>query len=512
MRPAFAILATLALGCESPAANPAPRTRLHFPTGLAVDHEYDGDGGIAHALYVAGFSNFDLQYDTGLLYALDLDAMFAGADWDAGVLQLPDLADAGFWDRDSGVVLTDSMGGELRLVQTSDGGRRLFLASRYANVVTAIDVPSPDQLVCFGGGLDCTNPTAAPPIDIQIAGTLGNQVIDVFGLSNPITTSTGERDLFVTHMRDLGYGSNGLTVAYYGNNTSQLGEDFLIRQNIDTPSLRIADPIGPTGASSSVAFASGGSVYALVTGRYGGGITGMTNGIRTLTTPDSLVCEPPDAGMVAVDPNLLPFVGTIDLTSSVKGNDGRGMAIGAKTYGGWPRVYALTRNPDALVVMQVDGFLSYGPSVHVSTVVSVLPGPTELLVLPRTDRAGNPIGDLVVISCADVDSLAFYDDELGIVSAALPGVGNLPFAMVATSRTSGTGATAQVLPGARIFATAFGSGQIAVVDVPDLLDAQTAQVVAMIGTFEDTSVSPINPDQTTTVFMNAFGGGPAGIP
>jgi len=74
----------------------------------------------------------------------------------------------------------------------------------------------------------------------------------------------------------------------------------------------------------------------------------------------------------------------------------------------------------------------------------------------------------------------------------------------------GVGAAAQVLPGIRLFVTDFGSGQIAVVDVPDLSDARSAQVVAFIGSWEDTSASPINP--SNSILNVPVAGGPTGIP
>jgi hypothetical protein len=72
------------------------------------------------------------------------------------------------------------------------------------------------------------------------------------------------------------------------------------------------------------------------------------------------------------------------------------------------------------------------------------------------------------------------------------------------------GSGLQVLPGIRLYVTDFGSGQIAVVDVPDLTDARTAQVVAFIGTWEDTSASPLNPNNS--ILNVPVGGGPAGLP
>ena len=330
---------TLALGCESLSANPTPRTRLHFPGGLAIDVPYSLDGGIPHTLYVAGDTNYDLAYDTGLLYALNLDAMDGGATgliptalaldagWDGTPVQIPDLDSGGYWDRTNGVVLTDSMGGELRLTQIQGGAQRLFLASRYNNVVTAIETAG-DALTCYGGGTDCTNQIAAPPLYAQLAGEAGNQIIDVFGLSNEIDvaatdTTAEERDIFITHLRDLAYASGGVTsTGSYGNNTNQAGEAYVIRQNVDDPACRLADPIGEQGGSASVAFTSAGLIYTLTTGRYGG----LDNSIRELTLPAG-GCADQDAGTTPVDANLTPELSTLDLSYVLKGDSGRGITI-----------------------------------------------------------------------------------------------------------------------------------------------------------------------------------------
>ena len=515
----FATVLVAALGCQSATSHPAPRVRFHFPTGVAVDVPYSPDGGPAHFLYLAGFTNFDLAADDALVYALSLDAMNPegtgllppgladDAGWDGTPLQIPDLDGGDYWDRANGVVTSDSMGGEMRLATTSEGNGRLFLASRYSNVVTAIDVDG-GSLACYGGGSECDgDPIAAPPLVIeQSAGA--NQVLDVFGVSNEIVTQSGERDVFITHLRDQAYGSGGVVSSgSYGNNTSQTGTAYLIRQNVDDPSCRLAEPIGTVGGSSSVALANGGITYPLFTGRYGG----LTNAVRELILPDQdggcveQLDGGQDAGLTPVDP-LVPDLFTIDLGSITKGNDGRGMALSSNQ----DRVFALIRNPDAVVVLRSSGFEPYGLLIHPSSATPVPPGPTQILAIPRTAPGGGPLGDLVAITCADSNLLAFYDDELGQVTAALPGVGNEPFGIAAVVRTSGVGASAQILPGVRLFVSAFGSGQVAVVDVPDLLDAQSAQVVAMIGTPEDTTISPINPN--SNIFTVPIGAGPTGIP
>jgi hypothetical protein len=512
VRQLLIVISLLGLGCQGSQANPAPLTRFHFPTGLAIDAPYGADAGAARFLYVAGFTNFDLAHDNGLVYALDLDAMTIGdgetplldaldfdAGWDGTPVQVPDLDAGDYWDRANGVVITDSMAGEMRLTTTTLGTGRLFMASRYSNLVTAIEADG-GAVSCYGGGSNCNNQVAAPPLVIeQSAGA--NQLLDVFGISNEIVTASGEHDVFVTHLRDQGYGSGGVTsVTSYGNNFSAVGTAYVIRQDVDRPYCRLAEPVGTVGTSAAVALTQNDLIYTLFTGRYGG----LDNAVRELTLPNG-GCLPPDAGQTPVDLNI-PNLFTIDLSQVTGGNDGRGMAL--STSG--DRAFALIRNPDALVVLRISGATPAGLLIHPSSVAPVPPGPTEMLAIPRTSASGAPLGDLVAISCADSNTLAFYDDELGTVTAALPNIGNEPFAIVGSLRTVGVGAAAQILPGIRLFVTDFGSGQIAVVDVPDLLDARSAQVVAFIGTWEDTSASPINPNNS--ILNVSVGGGPTGIP
>jgi len=502
----------LGFGCQATPSNPAPLTRFHFPTGLAIDAPYGADAGPAHALYVAGFTNFDLAHDNGLVYALNLDEMVLADDgtflldalafdagWDGTPLQVPDLDAGAYWDRETGVVSTDTMAGEMRLTTTSAGGQRLFMASRYSNLVTAIDVEDDTGLSCFGGGTNCNNQVAAPPLVIETAPG-ANQLLDVFGVSNEIVAG-GERDVFITHLRDQAYGSGGVTSASaYGNNFSATGEAYVVRQSVDDPSCRLAEPVGSVGTSASVALTQDNLIYTLFTGRYGG----VGNAIRVLTLPGG-GCQGPDAGQTAIDLNI-PNLFNIDLSYVVGGNDGRGIQL--STSG--DRAFALVRNPDSLVVLRISGTTPQGLLIHPSSVAPLPPGPTELLPIHRVSPSGTPIGDLVAISCADSSTLAFYDDELGTVTAALANIGNEPFAIVGALRTVGVGAAAQVLPGIRLFVTDFGSGQIAVVDVPDLSDARSAQVVAFIGSWEDTSASPINP--SNSILNVPVAGGPTGIP
>jgi len=74
----------------------------------------------------------------------------------------------------------------------------------------------------------------------------------------------------------------------YGNNFSATGEAYVIRQNVDQPNLRLAEPVGSVGTSASVALAQGDLIYTLFTGRYGG----VGNAIRVLTLPNAACCHP----------------------------------------------------------------------------------------------------------------------------------------------------------------------------------------------------------------------------
>jgi hypothetical protein len=511
----IAALACALAACQTQfAPKYPPLTRFHFPTGLAVDSPYSPDGGTpAHYLYVVGDSNFDLNYDRGVVYAIDLDAigdpttglippaLANDAGWDGEPLRVSDVVDAGDFDPDLGYVYVDALGGEMRLVRTSAGINRLLLPSRFGNVVTAIDVVDGGLLTCYASlGRDCLNPVSSTPL--QVGNSPGaNQVLDVFGISNPVSyTPPGqppELDVFITHLRNQARGSGGVvTTGVYGNNLNQIGAAYLIRENVDFPGKVIAEPIGPYTADAVTAQVLDGVTFAVFTGRFNGTATA----IRVLT-PGGQPCAPvlPD-GQLPFDPNRVLV--NIDLSAVLKGIDGRGITF--STNG--DRVFAISRTPDALVVLKNTFQNPAQMDLHVSWVAPLPPGPVELTALPRVDASGKPIGDLVAISSDFASVVAFYDDDIGQVVAQVPAVGIEPFAIATAARTLGRGPTAQILPGVRLFVTAFATGQIAVIDVPDLLQPSGAQIVALIGTAEDTSISPVNPNNTIFNAPSGYGG------
>jgi hypothetical protein len=371
--------------------------------------------------------------------------------------------------------------------------------------VAAIDVVDGGLLFCHrADGRDCFNATSSTAL--QVGPSSGaNQVLDVFGISNPVVyTPPGgipEREVFITHLRNQARGSGGVVATgAYGNNTGQIGASFVIRESVDFPENVIAEPIGQYTANGVAAQVLDGVLFAVFTGRFGG----VSTAIRILSLGATPNPQPvfPD-GQMAVNPGALLI--NIDLSGILKGIDGRGITFSSNG----DRVFAISRVPNALVVLK-NTFQFPGQLDLIPSWVAPLPqGPTEIVALPRVDASGNPIGDLVAISCADASSIVFYDDDLGEVVAQVPSLGLEPFAIAPAARTLGRGASAQVLSGVRLFVTAFATGQIVVIDVPDLLNPSGAQVVALIGTAEDTSVSPVNPN--SNIFSPSGGYGTPGL-
>ena len=117
------------------------------------------------------------------------------------------------------------------------------------------------------------------------------------------------------------------------------------------------------------------------------------------------------------------------------------------------RLYLAVDNPAALLVIDVTAppQEELAPSFTLVRAVPLPAGPNDVQLLTRTDRA-----PLVVVSCSIDGSLAFYDDDLGQISALIPGVGAVPFAIAIDRRGDW----------ARLYVSNFGDGRIALVDVP----------------------------------------------
>jgi hypothetical protein len=520
--------------CDATAPQPLPEIwRFHFPTGMAIDTPYalgQAQGTRAQFLYLAGNSNFDQAASRGVVMAVNLDGYGppstglmppgllpdGGGSWDGTPLQFPDVGDAGTVDPDGGYVYTDSLGGELRLSPTSAGGQRVVLAARGQNTLGFIDVnPGGATLSCVDGdaGQDCLNANSSPTLDVPGANG-GNEILDVFALSYPVQATLpgggkGPPELFVGHLRDVTTAVSSVAGApnpYTNTSTTTVTtQAFVIRQSVDEPSCSLAEYIGTVPAAGVMGLPGPDGVYAITTGRFSG-LSDANVEVLTLPPSSCPAPAPPAPGQLPV--NMTPRTETIDLSQILKETDGRGLALSSSG----DRVFALSIGPDSLAVLRIDGEAPTSLLIHPSAVVPLPNGPSEMAVIPRTAPDGSPVGDLVAVSCPGSDVLAFYDDEIGTVTAALPGVGDEPFAISTAPRTFGNGPSAQLIPGVRLFVTAFGSGQVAVVDLPDPLDATSARVIAMLGSYEDTTASPVNP-LTSQILTLPYGysGGSGGI-
>jgi hypothetical protein len=269
--------------------------------------------------------------------------------------------------------------------------------------------------------------------------------------------------VLVTHLRTIAHPTLGTNINVQGVTQNSAG--FVIAQSVDDMSCRTAKGIGIFPASEIFAFSATGVLYAVYTSRSQGLTANGVSYTQILTQPCPL-----GNPVATMNTNVAYTELPIPTLSSQA-----------------DRVYMITRAPDALVVLTFDSSVPGQLTMRPIAIVGLPDDPTEILSLPRPGLA-----DLVAISCPSSGLIAFYDDEQGQVTATLPGVGDLPFTMLAAPRTLGTGPTAQTLVGTRIFVVAFGSGQIAVVDIPNLTDARSARVVAMLGTPEDTTPQLIN--------------------
>src|SRR4051812_30921003 len=92
MRRALLIVVAMSFAsCPAKQLNRPPATGFYFPSGI---HHQPGPSGGEGVLYVVS-ANFDRRYDTGLLSAIDLDAIglppFGAPVGSAGPLQITNL-------------------------------------------------------------------------------------------------------------------------------------------------------------------------------------------------------------------------------------------------------------------------------------------------------------------------------------------------------------------------------------------------------------------------------------
>ncbi len=433
----------LVLACCSAAAcvpqgelKPPPIGNFYFPTGVVYSDSSSSQKGV---LYVAN-SNFDRRYTSGSVIAVALDGVGAGGT------ALPAIGTASTGGAPLSIsnlgtglsqVYIQSFAGEMTRYPKTGDTMRLFVPSRGdLNPLQVITAVGP-MLQCLDSSLDCTR--SSPSLSaFQSVGDGKPRAVEPLGVGVGTTGSTMEGQVAVTQLK------NADSPVLSGNNL----ESYLVTVNATTPppftvtadnfiSLGfVVDNNGPTTNSVAV-----GQRFAYATERFrtaDGALFVLVDGLHRGTFFDS------------------------SLQFSFQTLEARGVALNADE----SRLYIASRTPDSLVVVGIVNPTADLPTIRVVATVPLPAGPNEVALIPRNGR-----GNLVAVTSTTAGMVSVYDEDLGIVTAQLAGVGIQPFGLAV--QTAGQAA--------RLFVTSFGDSRVAVIDIPDLTRPAQVQLVAFLG-------------------------------
>jgi len=451
----------LVLACCSAAAcvpqgelKPPPIGNFYFPTGLVYSDSSSSQKGV---LYVAN-SNFDRRYTSGSVIAVPLDGVGAGGTALPAIGTAPTGgAPLSITNLGSGLtqVFIQSFAGEMTRYPKTGETMRLFVPSRGdLNPLQVINAVGP-TLQCLDRGLDCTR--SSPSLSaFQNVGDGKPRSVEPLGVGVGTTTgSVMDGQVVVTQLK------NADSPVLSGNNL----ESYLVIVNATTPppftvtadnfiSLGfVVDGNGPTTNSVAV-----GQRFAYATDRFrtvDGALFTLVDGLHRGAFFDS------------------------SLQFSFRTLEARGVALNADE----SRLYIAARTPDSLVVLGIVNPTADLPTFRVIATVPLPAGPNEVALIPRNGR-----GNLVAVSSTTAGMVSIYDEDLGVVTAQLVGVGLQPFGLAV--QTAGQAA--------RLFVSCFGDSRVAVIDIPDLTRPEQVQLVAFLGAaqtclVQDTSCVGVSP-------------------
>lgn len=459
-----------------------PSGSFYTPSGLAFD-DSQVDGGM---LYVSS-ANFDRRFTFGDVMAVPLAQV--GPNHEG----LPPIGsvDAGTPPRSiytlnaSGPVYIQNFAGEMRVLSSENGGpqglSRVIVPSRDVDSRlyfldaqgTSLTCPNEDLTT-----LDCTG--NAPSLTaLEKKGNGKPRAPEPFGVGLTPPKADGSVDLFVTHMRPADEPVGSL-----------LDNDSYV---VDVPNVGNPDPTGLmdlTDPSMFIHLATDSSQGASVAlGPHFAYVTGRR--FTAVTFPVLLwLVDWRDPNHPVYDPGLV---------STFVAAEGRAIAYwdDSKAHPGHARVYMVTRGPDSLVVLDINGEFPDSPLVPQITIVRQVPLPTGASELALIDRDGFGLNPLVAVTSSNNPSLdniyssslqvapnegrlLIYDDDVGDVVAQLPQpnqvrLGTEPFA-IAVQRTPDPKQT-----GARLFVSNLGDGRVAVADIADVSHPEAIQLVGWLG-------------------------------
>lgn len=448
----FPVLATLALVSCARAQNTHPplADRFYFPSGLGF---VAVPGSLNGVLYVAN-SNYDRRYDHGSVMAVSLDAVRDGNGNGLPVLGAP-VASAGpaqFPALNLGAqafTVIQTFAGRVGQYTLPDGRQRLFIPSQgEKNPLQIIDANA-DALTClFTDPAASTNCLTNAPSLSANANTPSSAGVPAAPQPWDVAIAS-DGQAFVTHV----YGADSPP------GTQKNIESYLVTFNAEAPPRTIPD-------NSFLLLDNAGS-WDVVPGRRYAYVSGIFPQPSTGSAPDVLVRM--------VDRSGSGLVVYPQLRGQFQALQARGIALSADEQ----RLYLVTRTPDALLVLHINGATSDAPSLLVERIVPLPSGPMEIRMLPRAGR-----GDLLAITCEGSGSLVFYDNDLGDLASEVPGVGLQPADLAVDIRPGNQ---------ARVYVSDEAGGRVAVVDVPDLNSPQTARLVAEVGQPQTCLIQPTDP-------------------
>jgi len=447
-RLAFALGALALAACGDRAADrPPPTDRFYYPIALAVRHldaaGLDCPGGAAGCttqLLVVS-SNFDLAYDVDRGGTILSVAVPPDPPPPADPREVPEITALDV----RGALAIGSLAGELAVVEPSacaGWGARPPLAlvtSRASNALFASEL---------GPGLGLAEGSVIP---------LDPELGDPYGVG----------------LACRGTGSVYQALAYVGYLTARSGIGYLGRVDLladkarqDLPVLERLAPLAVDTAPAQ-SFAYQADVDRLFfTGRF------------------AAVNFMPFRYLELGNPTLAPRV--IDVAALVQGSETGGFALSSDRR----RAYVALRLFDAFTSQRLGvrppdtggalGIIDLSPGADGSprgALIAAVPigrSPGEVRIAPRAGKR-----DLVVVSCPGDDSVWLYDDDtesvakvFGTDALGRPQVGRQPFALALEARLGGA---------LRVYAAAFDSSVITVLDIPDPGTPRSARVVMRLG-------------------------------
>ncbi len=466
MRAYLLTSALLLVSCDvSPEPRPPPSTRLVYPSGLAFWRPTAGPSTNGY-LYVAS-ANFDKCFDSGAVSALDLDNLGVrpfGTPFDNPDEALPQRITE-LRVGSNAYVQIQSFAGEMALWSPPGRAPRLFVPARAeGSFLHAIDVAEDGvTLRCTqgGAGRDCRE-NALSLIDVP--GASGGLPAARGPIGVTVESANPDARVWVAHSELAGPAASTEEASF---------RSYLV-------SIPAADP-------SRDSFGAGNFVALSTAGRLPGAAHATAIGGRYVyasgrsSSSEQLGARPARFVLRLVDKTLPERVLETDLELDYAVREARGVAVVQRPSLTNPaqldpdreRLYLLARGPDTLLVVDVENARSDVPTRRVVLALPLPEGASELEVIPRALGRGN----IVAVTGSGDEAVALFDEEVGQLVAQVqvgdqdPNQPAQPFGLVADVRGNS----------ARLFASTFGDGRVAVIDIPNLDRPQDARLVALLG-------------------------------